>query len=91
VAFDSIRPKILTDKSIEPWYRYNTFLYIHRKKVAAVPQSLVSGLVAPEKALADLSPPAYRIRKAIIRLLPTSVVSALSRFRITLLLNHQLH
>ena len=91
VAFDSIRPKILDDKSIEAWYRYNTFLYIRRKKVAAVPQSLKSGLVAPGKTLKDLSPLAYRIRKAIIRLFPTSVVSALSRFRITLLLNHQLH
>jgi SAM-dependent methyltransferase len=89
VAFDSIRPKILADKSIEPWYRYNTFLYIHRKKVDAVPQSLGSGLVPPGKTLKDLSPPAYRIRKAIIRLLPTSAVSALSRFRIALLLNRQ--
>jgi SAM-dependent methyltransferase len=86
VAFDSIRAKILADKSIEPWYRYNTFLYVHQKKVAAIPQSLGSGRVAPGESLRDLSPTAYRIRKTIVRFLPTSVVSALSRFRIALLI-----
>jgi SAM-dependent methyltransferase len=87
VALDSVRPKILADKSIEPWYRYNTFLYVHQEKITEIPQSLGSGRVAPGETLQDLSPPAYRIRKAIIRLLPTSVVSAVSRFRIALLLN----
>jgi SAM-dependent methyltransferase len=89
VACDSIRPKILSDQSIEPWYRYNTFLYIHRKKVPEIPRSHATGLTATGTMLQDLSPPAYRVRKTIIRFLPTFIVSALSRFRIALLMKRK--
>jgi SAM-dependent methyltransferase len=89
VPLDCLRTKILEDQSVEPWYRYNSFLYVRRSKLGSVPEALSASLVEEDETLRDLSPVIYKVRKVIVRMLPVFIVSALSRFRISLLLRHR--
>jgi SAM-dependent methyltransferase len=89
VPLDCLRRPLLEDELIEPWYRYNMFLYVRNSELSSLPESLKSWLVPEGKLLKDLSPVVYKIRKVLIRFLPVPVVSALSRFRIALLLRHR--
>jgi SAM-dependent methyltransferase len=86
VPIDFLRPRIIADEEIEPWYRYNSFLYVRRSKIAELPSEYGAALVEEGEPLRDLSPMAYRLRKLIIGLLPVFAVSALSRARIAFLL-----
>ncbi|MCP2669694.1 GtrA family protein [Maricaulaceae bacterium EIL42A08] len=72
--FDFLRPRIQRNERIEPWYRYNSVLYVHEDSVASLPDAVKSTAVPDGVALADLSPAAWRLRRAIVRLLPRPIV-----------------
>ena len=85
VVLDYIRPIILHEQSIEPWYKYNSFVYVRRARLDVLPSEMRETLVSNEQKLKDISPVPYRIRKALVRLLPVPAVSMLSRLRIAML------
>ena len=70
VLLDAIRPRITGNRSVEPWYRYNTLLYVHHSLVPALAESLKACLVAPDRVVPDVSPWFYRLRKHVISWLP---------------------
>jgi len=76
--FDPIRLRVVDDLRVEPWYRYNTFLYVNRRLVPSVTDDLTSTLIAWDQPIPDLSPRLYKIRKSAIRCLPTPVVTQLA-------------
>lgn len=82
-TFDLVRPRIQEDKQISYWYRYNVFLYVRRKAVAALSLESRGTIVRPEERLKDISPPLFQARKAVVRLLParlqTMIAGAKSR------------
>ena len=67
VAIDAVRPAIGGDGRISYWYRYNTFLYVRREAVRELPASLLDSVVPDDMPLADVSPLAFRARKAVVR------------------------
>jgi SAM-dependent methyltransferase len=81
VAFDCIRPMLALDSSVEPWYRYNSILYVSRGKAEQLPVRIRGSRVPDEEKLRDFSPLPYRIRKALTTLLPTSVVTAIAKMK----------
>lgn len=76
---DFIRPFIATNSNVEPWYRYNTILYINLKHVQNIQESISKTAIAGP--VPDISPLGYRIRKFLIRMLPVSVVTALAKLK----------
>ena len=87
VVLDFIRPRVLHEQSVEPWYKYNSFVYVRRSRLDSIPFEIRMTLVSDDQQLKDLSPIPYRIRKALVRLLPVVAVSALSRLRIAILMD----
>lgn len=81
VACDIVRPMIAADAKISFWYRYNTFLYVRREMLAASAPAVRERVVPAIESLADISPPLFRIRKAIVRRLPDMVQDGLARFK----------
>jgi len=81
VAIDYVRPLILNNTEIEAWYRYNPFLYVARSKVAELPQALRDCVVPDDEPLKDLSPGCYKVRKALVRLLPISVATKIAKIK----------
>ena len=76
--FDPIRIHVVDDVRVEPWYRYNTFLYVNRRLVPSLTEALKSTRIAWDRPILDLSPRLYKIRKSAIRCLPTPVVTQLA-------------
>jgi len=73
-AWDIIRPPLLALSSVEPWYRYNTVLYVR------------SGALTFDRkqrfpAEGYREPKAWRIRNALIGLLPRFAVDRLARLK----------
>jgi hypothetical protein len=69
VALDPIRPQI-RGSYLEAWYRYNTFLYVHKSLLPQLSNSLRDSVVPDDVPLTDISPLLYRLRKGIVRRMP---------------------
>jgi SAM-dependent methyltransferase len=77
--YDCIGPLIAKKTAIEPWYRYNAFLYANDSGTLRLPASARSTLVAPETAPARRGDLAWRLRRMALRPLMPSTVTKLSR------------
>jgi SAM-dependent methyltransferase len=80
-AFDCIQPLVIHDRSIDPWYRFNTLLYANTAGVKRL-SSYAKGTRIDR--LADLDHRGdfqWHLRCALLRPLPESVVTLLSRLR----------
>ena len=80
-ALDFLRPRILHDRRIDPWYRYNPLLYVRRRAVADLSAMLRSTLIQDGHGVADVAPLGYRVRRHLIRRLPVPVMTALARIK----------
>ena len=79
--FDYLRPQLVGDLSVEPWYRYNVLFFAHESAIESLPESVRATRVASSASIKDYSPLAYQLRKLILRALPNSAVSALAAMK----------
>jgi SAM-dependent methyltransferase len=77
VLLDLIRPA-LANHDIEPWYKYNSFVYVRRDRLAELPVDVRRTEIAGGAPIPDVSPLPYRIRKSVIRALPTAFATQLA-------------
>ena len=80
-AFDVLRKRIISDKGISYWYRYNTFLYVRRDRISGLSQDVRLTAVPKDTALSDIAPVRFRLRKALVRLLPYEVRNGIARLK----------
>ena len=80
-AYDAIRPSIRGLAEIEPWYRYNTFVFANEAGSHRLSGSAKLHLMPADRPIADLSPLYWRVRCALIAALPGQVTSALARIK----------
>jgi hypothetical protein len=78
-AYDVIRPVFHASKGVEPWYRFNTILYVNERVRSSLPLAVISARVGPG-SLNEMGDIGWRARKSILRLLPGRTVTALSRW-----------
>ena len=88
-AYDSIRPLIVRQTVIDPWYRFNTLLFANPVGAVRLDVSL-----QPRKVdeLADLDRGGdvlWHLRRALLRTLPEPAVTFLSRLRYRLVVGYQ--
>ncbi len=76
--YDPLRGQLANQTQVLPWYRYNTFVYVNTKALPETHAALSNFKVAPSSRPVDVSPPWYRARKAVIRLLPVPVRTGLA-------------
>ncbi|MEP1471054.1 MAG: methyltransferase domain-containing protein [Halieaceae bacterium] len=76
--YDPIRQTAADKVEIKPWYRYNTFLYVNRLASTATREALSDWRVAEAQLVQDISPPLYRLRKLLLRALPSRIVTHLA-------------
>ncbi len=77
-AFDFIRPQIGSRHDVAPWYRYNTLLYVRRQAIGLLPESVRQTRLSKDTPIRDVSPLLYKVRKSIVRQLPTWATQALA-------------
>ena len=76
--FDFVRPRIAHELAIEPWYRYNILFFAHDSMLESLPTDVLASRVGDRLPIRDFSPPGYRLRKAVLRHLPSGLVSKLA-------------
>lgn len=76
--FDFLRPRIQGDDRIEPWYRRNVLFFVHDDVIAALAPEITLTRVPDEAPIRDFSSVGYRLRKAILRALPSKAGSSLA-------------
>jgi SAM-dependent methyltransferase len=81
VALDYIRPRVHNDNTVEPWYRYNTLLYASRPHLPKLPAALLDSRIPEGGPIPDLSPPLYRLRKALTAALPIPVATKIAKIK----------
>ncbi len=69
-CFDPIRPLVLSDARVEPWYRYNVLLYVAESEVSALPEAITRTEIPLDRPILDVSPTLWKMRKAIVAHLP---------------------
>lgn len=84
-CYDPIRPVILSNDSVEPWYRYNSLLYANDRVRSRLPRQVAESEVTQETKIPDLAPLSWRARNAVIRTLPTPVASMLVKVKHSLI------
>jgi hypothetical protein len=76
-AFDPVRPRVSEQGKVEPWYRYNTLLFVRGQALARLAKDVYASEIKASDPVPDLSPLAWRVRNAVIGVLPGSVVDRL--------------
>jgi SAM-dependent methyltransferase len=77
--FDYIRPLVARNAAIEPWYRFNTFLYANKTGQAGLAHNVIETRVPVGEAAREFGGTLWRLRKTILRPLPVKTVTGLSR------------
>jgi SAM-dependent methyltransferase len=73
-AFDCIRPAMAGRRDLPYWYRYNLLLYVRiRPDGPELPGRLAAGTSVP-----DISPPLFKLRKALFQRMPTPFLDRLA-------------
>jgi SAM-dependent methyltransferase len=80
-AYDFVRPLVIDQEAVAPWHRYNPILYAARSRTYELPASIRRTRIPDGAPIKDLSPPAYRVRKALVRQLPSWATEALASVR----------
>lgn len=73
-AVDALRPNLRTDRTVEPWYRYNAIIFARRG------HRLFATVEAPSWQVFQ-APVLWRIRNAALGFLPVSAITALARVK----------
>ena len=81
LALDFLRPRILADTAIAPWYRYNTLLYVSGDAMTRLSPALQACQIPQAAGVPDLAPLSYRIRKFMLSRLPPPVMTAIARIK----------
>jgi hypothetical protein len=88
-VFDFVRPLVLHAQAIEPWYRFNTFLYASSGSSATLPEGIQRCRVPDNVRLQDLSPWTFRLRKTLLGMLPIPVITRLAKINQRRIVNRQ--
>ena len=76
--FDFLRPRMQDDNRIEPWYRHNVLFFAHDDVVEQLASTIISAHVPDDAPIKDFASAGYRLRKALLRSLPSKAVSSIA-------------
>ena len=79
VPFDPVRPRLHGAGDVEPWYRYNTLLYVHKGVVSSLPASIRDTAVPANTRVTEGGSLPWMARRAVVSMLPRPVVDGIAR------------
>lgn len=79
IACDCLRPRLIDNRKVSFWYRYNTLLYVHRDRLPNANEDVRTSAISTEAPIRDVSPIWFQLRKAVVRRLPNGATNWLAR------------
>lgn len=80
-AYDPVRPVLRGQAEVAYWYRYNILLYANKAGAGSLGGAVRDTRLDDARPVPDVSPPLFRLRKAVVRLLPTGLRDGLARLK----------
>ncbi len=71
---DWLRPRLADQRQVKAWYRYNTIIYANEAGQRRMSESMLASRVPPGRELAIGGDLAWAARRAMVRLMPPSLV-----------------
>jgi len=84
-AYDCLRPELKSDRTVEPWYRFNSVLYANAKGAARLPDAVLKTALSDGTRLKDAGNLTWRMRRRIVRHLPQGTVTRIAQTRAMIL------
>src|SRR5262245_46321807 len=78
MSFDFLRPIIRMDRRVEPFYRFNSVLYASNAGRDRLSEAVRSSEGPPDQPLRQFATPAWRLRCAVLKALPTSIIDRMA-------------
>ncbi len=82
-AHDCVRPALWGNKSVEPWYRYNSILYVNEAGEAGLPEAVLSTRV--DGKVHDSGDLPWKLRKLAVSAMPRPMVTYIAKRRAALI------
>jgi SAM-dependent methyltransferase len=79
--YDAIRPLLRGQADVEPWYRYNAFVYANKAGIERLTPQAQKSLLAAPKAIPNFAPLTWRVRCGAVSLLPRRVANLAARMK----------
>ncbi|MBL0419597.1 class I SAM-dependent methyltransferase [Ramlibacter sp. AW1] len=86
LLYDFVRPQLAGRRFVEPWYRFNTLLFVRQDLASRLPPSITRTRIDDRSPVPDRSPLPYRLRCAAMSLLAPDTVTRLAKAKHRLLL-----
>lgn len=74
--YDWVRPRLSGRKDVQPWYRYNLFLFAHSQ--AELPKIIKDAGISSDAEIPDISSLLYRLRKNLVKIIPGGMQKKIS-------------
>jgi len=81
VPFDFPRERVKGIDAIEPWYRYNTILFVHKSIIDKLPTQVSAHRIADNQNIKQFANASWRIRCFFLSLLPEAAIHRLARLK----------
>lgn len=80
-AYDPVRPVVHADPAVDPWYRFNTLLFVRATVASSLPADVARTLLPADRPIPRFAPLGWRLRRALLRPLPAGLVTVLARLK----------
>ena len=81
VPSDCLRPVIAKNSDVEPWYRYNSLLYVAESRLDEMPASVVDAVIPAQDHLPSHASILWKIRCGLLGLLPRPAIEVLASMK----------
>ncbi|WP_437722188.1 methyltransferase domain-containing protein [Sorangium sp. So ce861] len=79
LLLDAIRPSVKDDPEVSYWYRFNTFIYVRRDALPAVPGALLDLALPVGKPIPDVAPLSMKLWRLMLRPMPPRWITYVAR------------
>ena len=83
-VFDWVRPRLVGQRQIMPWYRFNSYIYANPAGRKRLSQSILAARVADDQPLSIGGDLSWTLRRAAVRLIPTALVKPIAMAKASL-------
>jgi len=77
-VFDWVRPHLAQQRQVKAWYRFNTFIYANAAGRKRLSKAILAARVADGEPLRIGGDLAWSLRRAAVRLIPTTLVKPIA-------------
>lgn len=80
-AYDCVRPYVKQNTAIEPWYRYNSVLYLNEAGAQNLPSAIQATRLETGEVLREIGDLPWQVRRKLVSRLPRGAVTRIAQWR----------